>query len=154
MCGKSFSRSNNLKIHIDLNHKQINEFQCEYCEETFGRKLNLDKHLNKYCHIKFNTSFNCTKCFKSFKTKQALSSHKKTHESIESISDKKCNICDKVMSRAKDLKRHMKTHSVFVNNGSMMFVVEHGLKSLNPRVRSAFGNVLDQSRSVGPPSTP
>ena len=56
MYGKSFSRS-------------------EYCEETFGRKLNLDKRLNIYCHMKFNTGFNCTKCTKSFKTKQGLSSH-------------------------------------------------------------------------------
>ena len=35
MCGKSFTRMNNLQKHIDSTHKQIKEFQCEFCEGTF-----------------------------------------------------------------------------------------------------------------------
>ena len=57
MKGKKFpviyTRSNNLKRHIDSVHKQIKEFPCEYCEETFVRAAVLDKHKNKYCKIKF-----------------------------------------------------------------------------------------------------
>ena len=51
LCGKYFSSSENLKIHIDSLHVQEHpdvypdiEFSCNNCEETFGTLGSLNDH--------------------------------------------------------------------------------------------------------------
>ena len=60
LCGKSITRINNLKRHIDSTHKQIKKFQCEYCAGMFVRATTLEKHKINYCQIKFMKALKCT----------------------------------------------------------------------------------------------
>ena len=45
-CEKSFSKPNNLKIHIDSVHKKVRNHKCDMCDKTFFLKTGLKVHIN------------------------------------------------------------------------------------------------------------
>ncbi|CAI2383500.1 unnamed protein product [Moneuplotes crassus] len=50
-CRKGFYRAQNLVMHLRV-HFKIKKYQCEYCEEKFIQRGNLDKHIKRHCAIK------------------------------------------------------------------------------------------------------
>ncbi len=44
ICGKTFSKHDSLRRHVDELHKNIRPFVCELCDKSYGRKDYLDRH--------------------------------------------------------------------------------------------------------------
>ena len=53
VCGKSFSRRDNLRLHENQVHKGIRPYSCHLCDMSYGRKDYLDRHI-QVAHEKAN----------------------------------------------------------------------------------------------------
>ena len=133
---KSFTRSYNLKHHIDKHHpkKTENAFKCEICEKQgidkrYTSNQNLKFHIEKRHDInpkeneKTENAFRCEICEKqgidkSYTSKQNLKFHIEKHhpkedEKIEN--GYKCEICEKrgifkAYTQQHNLNKHIKKH--------------------------------------------
>ena len=45
ICGKSFTRNNNLTFHIDIVHEGKKPHGCNICGKSFSRKHHLKQHV-------------------------------------------------------------------------------------------------------------
>ena len=43
ICGKTFSKSYNLVVHMRM-HEDVRPFQCSLCDQTFRQKAHLQRH--------------------------------------------------------------------------------------------------------------
>ena len=46
-CGKAYNHPDNLKRHIQFVHEKFRPFTCEFCQQTFSRRLYYEDHINK-----------------------------------------------------------------------------------------------------------
>ena len=60
-------------------------FQCEQCEQTFGLKKNLVKHINT---VHGNIKYKCDKCHLEFNRKDSLIRHLPVHENMKGEKEK------------------------------------------------------------------
>ena len=131
-CGKSFTRSHDLKRHINMVHNKCRDYKCESCGKAFAEAGNLKRHINTvhdgnkdfkcescekaftkalYLHIHIrrihegHKDFECESCGKSFSQPQNLKRH--VHTVHEGHKDHKCEFCGKSFSRAEPLKIHI-----------------------------------------------
>lgn len=76
-CGKSFSKSSNLKVH-KMAHLGIKPFSCSFdgCNQAFTQRANLNKHELVHKGIKL---FKCKTCNADFSRREHLSAHEETH---------------------------------------------------------------------------
>ena len=104
-CNKQFSSNRTLKLHIISVHEKV-RFDCEKCDKSFSRKTYLNAHL-KSVHENMITIYNCDKCDKMFTKKSNLNLHIKTiHHNVQYV----CDICGKNFSGGKDsIVRHIKS---------------------------------------------
>ncbi|VDL59434.1 unnamed protein product [Hymenolepis diminuta] len=103
-CGKSFSRNENLNIHIMCVHKNQKPFQCPDCDKSFTAKYSLQTHAMR-AHGDLRP-FKCEICFIAFPRSGYLKRHVQiVHENLRPF---KCEICDKTFSGPYTLKNHVK----------------------------------------------
>ena len=77
-------------------------FACNYCENSFIRKIDLVRHERTHTGEK---PYSCHVCDKSFGEKCYLVKHERTHSDVKPYS---CEMCDKSFTSAKGLKYHEK----------------------------------------------
>ena len=65
-CGKEFTRSHDLKRHVQSLHSGVKEFTCDKCEKSFATRDILRRH--KRIHEQKRT-YECHKCHKKFDRK-------------------------------------------------------------------------------------
>eukprot|EP01108_Squamamoeba_japonica_P001247 TRINITY_DN1500_c0_g1_i2.p1 TRINITY_DN1500_c0_g1~~TRINITY_DN1500_c0_g1_i2.p1 ORF type:complete len:451 (+),score=132.91 TRINITY_DN1500_c0_g1_i2:177-1529(+) len=78
-CASVFSRSSNLKRHIECVHNDIRKFECPHCDKAYKRKRDLDGHL--YAVHRQIKPFMCNVpgCEKSFARQEQLRAHARQH---------------------------------------------------------------------------
>lgn len=106
-CGKSFSRSDYCKQHIQQCVENPAAFQCEICHRNLATKSCLMEHVRLHSEEKL---FQCHICVKSFRQYTALANHIKTHSDQRSYS---CDICDKTYKS----KGGLETHKTKIHQG-------------------------------------
>jgi hypothetical protein len=80
-CGKSFTTSQSLRIHIDVIHNKNYPFKCRFCEKRYKRLYSKTVHERAY-HINYNP-FKCifNLCTMTFPSKQIFEAHYAKHHS-------------------------------------------------------------------------
>jgi len=108
VCGKNFSKRNNLKSHMGLHNKSDCQHNCDQCEETFAWKSSLNRHKEKV-HLKTEESeYSCDFCSKKYKVQSILKDHVKRDHFDER--SHQCDMCTKAFYKLNDLKYHRRLH--------------------------------------------
>jgi len=106
LCGKTFSRKNDLSRHLML-HSGERKYSCTFCDSKFIGSGDLHKHVRIHTGEKpYKCKFEG--CGKSFTQKGDLNKHLKIHLKIK---NHKCPLCDYSCIQGSDLSNHMLTHS-------------------------------------------
>lgn len=125
LCGKIFTRSTRLKIHMESHEKTCNIcghhfrnkdnhmathtgeklFECSICFNKFRDMSRLKNHMISHSDAR---PFECDLCNKTFKSKDRLHGHKKTHSTERPV---KCDVCGKGFLAQSDLRKHSRVHT-------------------------------------------
>lgn len=113
ICGLIFSRTTNLRRHLETHKERATKISCPKCDATFGRMDNLRSH-NKLVHEVSTHSYVCPHCLKGFGKKFSMMRHFKCmHQdsngpSTTPIEMFKCDKCCHTSNRYHDLVMHVK----------------------------------------------
>lgn len=77
VCGKIYSSSYCLTIHMSAMHLAEKNYQCEYCGMNFAWKRCYERHINSI-HLQLK-NYKCETCGMSFARKEHLKTHEKRH---------------------------------------------------------------------------
>ena len=105
ICGACFSQVSGLSLHVKHVHNKVRPYKCRHCERTFGRKRDMQIHVQRH---KDTRPWVCETCGRSFKARTDLIAHARTHSDVKRYA---CNMCDYRCVRADYLTKHRRTHS-------------------------------------------
>eukprot|EP00063_Salmo_salar_P063808 XP_014038643.1 PREDICTED: zinc finger protein 519-like [Salmo salar] len=103
-CGKSYSRSDSLKVHQRI-HSGEKPFGCDQCGRSFTLLQNLKSHQRIHAGEK---PYGCDQCGKSFSRPSNLKSHQKIHTGEKPYG---CDQCGKGFTLSSCLNVHQRTHT-------------------------------------------
>ena len=106
VCAKQFTTAYSAKLHDELVHKHIRNFKCDHCQKSFGRKPELERHIEARHQM---VKYKCDVCSSVFTSKSYLTHHKRKHLSTESVPKYRCKECEKEYKDAGGLRRHVKS---------------------------------------------
>ena len=104
ICGRSFTRSTNLRAHM-LIHTGDRPYTCKVCNKNFIRSSDVKRHMLVHTGER---PYSCVLCHQRFALYQNLKTHMDIHSGVKPF---KCTFCTKCFSRDRGLKRHMLVHS-------------------------------------------
>ncbi|XP_075159011.1 uncharacterized protein LOC142232179 [Haematobia irritans] len=105
ICGKSSTTKHNLKLHKQVMHGTLNQFECEICHRQFNQKPTLDRHL--LTHVIGEKKYFCKECDKGYVLEVQLNSHIKTVHGVDCV----CDQCGRTFHGANSLKKHLMDHA-------------------------------------------
>ncbi|CAB4018814.1 Zinc finger and SCAN domain-containing 22 [Paramuricea clavata] len=101
-CGKTFTRSNDLKRHTRRIHTGERPFKCIECGKDFASRNKLKRHEK----IHKEKSLECHRCHKKFNRKDKLNDHIKTHEKRGAEREYTCGECGEVFRNIFPFQAH------------------------------------------------
>ena len=114
-CGKSYKMQKNLNRHIREVHENRRSHQCDLCQKTFKRPVQLSEHKEFSHNPNRQNSFmnnipkdlKCSSCNESFTTSNDFKDHiSRVHENRKILS---CDLCLKTFTRPISLRCHVKS---------------------------------------------
>ena len=107
-CGKNFTQSGSLHLHIRGVHRDERPYKCSQCEKFFRRRGQLTLHQNTVHARNTGEEHCCRFCIKSFPNKISLKLHEEQrHLNVKSY---KCDVCNQVFKQLATLKVHALKH--------------------------------------------
>lgn len=105
-CEKTFDRKARLERHHITSHLNLRDYKCTECDDAYGRKDHLKRHMESKHGIASYKPFQCTEegCEERFFTKQKLQRHQNSHRL-------KCRICEAKFKKSDSYETHMKFHN-------------------------------------------
>lgn len=103
-CGKTFSKAENVQLHIRIVHDGDRPYVCEECGKACATKGALKEHQVTHSDER---PFKCNDCLKCFKDLPALKRHTETHNTATF----ECVQCGQRLNTRQTLKIHMLVHS-------------------------------------------
>ncbi|XP_049944868.1 zinc finger protein 418-like isoform X3 [Schistocerca serialis cubense] len=104
VCGKSFNRSNSLKVH-ELIHTGKRPHECHVCGKSFTQSSNLKRH--ELIHTG-KRPHECSVCGKSFILLGSLKAHELIHTGKR---PHECRVCGKSFTQSSNLRTHELIHT-------------------------------------------
>ncbi|XP_063706413.1 transcription factor grauzone-like [Culicoides brevitarsis] len=102
-CGKWYSNSKTLRVHVKMIHERKNGIRCEICDKLMASKQSLSTHV-RLKHKK--RLFHCEYCEKSFQTATRLREHTAVHTGISLY---RCRYClEKTFNVRANMYKHLK----------------------------------------------
>ncbi|ERE73988.1 zinc finger protein [Cricetulus griseus] len=86
-------------------HKEVKQFVCKLCEESFIESSDLYNHENSHIGQK---RYNCRQCGKTFKCAKYFENHKVSHTKETLYA---CKNCQKTFTCSSHLKEHLRIHT-------------------------------------------
>ena len=112
---KTCSSKRALKVHINIVHDKIKNYQCEDCDQSFYAKAHLKWHVTR---IHYDQKVKCNECSMMFGSKSNMERHvSSVHKSIKH----KCSECEVKFTQKWALKDHIKK----VHEGIKVFLNLH-----------------------------
>ena len=108
VCDKIFTRSCDLRRHLEFKHAGVDNDKCPDCGKVFSEPYELKRHIN-IIHSE-NTKVMCDICNKEFATKRYVDAHKSSTHSRKRNAREMCDICHKEFP-SKRLNAHKNAHS-------------------------------------------
>ena len=103
ICGKCFSREDNLQRHVVKVHSAIRKsFKCSMCAKEFSSQYSSVHDVSGS-----PPNFICEKCGSRFQRSDMLARHVMSHQDPSN----KCKVCGQSFNRKSNLKRHMTSHN-------------------------------------------
>ncbi|XP_075982771.1 uncharacterized protein LOC142981008 [Anticarsia gemmatalis] len=134
ICNSTFSRKDNLAVHIRLQHIFRKEYYCKYCLFSTKNFSKLINHWHKN-HAETPDQYQCNECGKWISSRAAMTKHLEIHGTkkyscevcsyttftvevmrrhvLTHVDDKphKCTLCDKSYIQRAQLQRHLEKHT-------------------------------------------
>uniref|UniRef100_A0A1Q3F320 C2h2-type zn-finger protein n=1 Tax=Culex tarsalis TaxID=7177 RepID=A0A1Q3F320_CULTA len=105
-CDRKFATATILKNHVDVVHRKIRKYQCEYCQKTFAYQHKYKEHIHVHMGFKGRE---CRYCNKSFTHSSNLLVHERIHSGTKPY---RCDLCGSRYITSSALKKHQRTHGV------------------------------------------
>ena len=103
-CDKQFMRVNEVRRHIQSEHKGHHPFKCTKCDKVFNSAGGKEYH-EKFKHLTPTPTVSCDICKKNFLSEVSFKAHLKyAHSEVKS---ELCNHCDARFKQKKNLRVHL-----------------------------------------------
>ena len=86
VCGRKFTKRNNLNQHVQVVHSDVKPFQCDICLRGFTQKSGVKLHLSTVHGIGVVLSLPCDVCGKIFKRRDYLRRHLTAVHGLKEVS--------------------------------------------------------------------
>lgn len=103
-CDRTFSRAENVHLHIRRVHMGVRSFVCEECGKALASKGALSRHQVTHTDARPLKCSDCSKCFKDL---PGLKKHSETHSTVSF----ECLLCGHRSTTRYTLREHMLVHS-------------------------------------------
>uniref|UniRef100_A0A0L8H7Q6 C2H2-type domain-containing protein n=1 Tax=Octopus bimaculoides TaxID=37653 RepID=A0A0L8H7Q6_OCTBM len=105
-CGRTFSSTSQLYVHLVKAHDRLQPHRCHYCKRLFKNCTNFYMHVCS--HAPKESLYECKLCCKGFTQPENLRTHLQTHSSDRPF---RCKFCGKFFSKPDNLNAHLRVHT-------------------------------------------
>ena len=124
-CPMGFDTENELSVHVDCLHKEVDNFNCEHCEKVYHNKYSLIKH-KREAHGILKCKYCCQEAERDAMTAHVAESHaekllpkkpkvpivKREKKSEDDEIDYHCSDCNEILKDIRAFRIHRTTHGV------------------------------------------